>query len=146
MRDLADVHFCSFLTIGKSHVWKVNRGSYAFKALASVITDLTAIKNPISNLKTMLIKHIPAYLARKVVLFGSVARGDERPDSDIDLFVLVKNNHGKEQIGPFIEKASDSCFETYGNRLVPYILTEEEARKKKGLKLLSEIEAGIRII
>jgi len=146
MRDLADVHFCSFVTVGKSHVWKVNRNSYAFKALSSLIIDLTAIKNPLSDLKTMLTKHIPAHLVRKAVLFGSVARGDERPDSDVDLFVLVKNNHDKEQLGPFIEKASDACFEAYGNRFVPYILTEEEARQKKGLKLLSEIETGIRIV
>lgn len=30
-------------------------------------------------------------------LFGSKARGDARPDSDIDLLIVVKDDEGKEQ-------------------------------------------------
>jgi len=37
--------------------------------------------------------------ARNVRLFGSVARGDEREDSDIDLLVDVEPGHGLLSLG-----------------------------------------------
>jgi predicted nucleotidyltransferase len=37
----------------------------------------------------------------RVVLFGSIARGDSEPDSDIDVFVLVKNTTEEELIDGF---------------------------------------------
>lgn len=37
-------------------------------------------------------------------LFGSVSRGEERPDSDIDLFVRFRHNYSlKEQLGLMVE-------------------------------------------
>jgi len=110
--------------------------------MATICVTVTTLRSRRTEILEVARKHG----ARNVRVFGSVARGDSGPDSDVDLFVLVKNNHDKEQLGPFIEKASDACFEVYGNRFVPYILTEKEARQKKGLKLLSEIETGTRII
>lgn len=34
----------------------------------------------------------------KVVLFGSVARGDSQPDSDVDVFVLMKDGTNEELV------------------------------------------------
>ena len=33
----------------------------------------------------------------------------------------------------------------YGNRLAPYILTDQELKQKKNLKVISEIKKGIEI-
>lgn len=35
--------------------------------------------------------------AEKVILFGSRARGDNRPESDIDLLIIQKNDFGKSK-------------------------------------------------
>ncbi len=45
---------------------------------------------------------------RGLVLFGSEARGDARPDSDIDLLVLLQ---GPVRLGPDISTAVDAVYD-----------------------------------
>lgn len=145
MRELSEVNFVDFVTIGKAHLWKVNRKSYAFKTLSEFIKGVSSIQEPLDDLKDMILTNIPKTLAKKVVLFGSVAKGAEKTDSDIDIFFLVKNSKDKEKLGSALEKLSNVCLETYGNRLSPYVLTEQEAKKKARAKFLSEINNGVQI-
>lgn len=145
MQELTDVNFVDFVTVGNAHLWKVNRKSYAFRMLSILIEGVSDIKEPIEDLKNMLIKNIPNVLVKRVVLYGSVAKAMEKADSDIDIFILVKNKQDKEKIEPSIEKISNLCFEIYGNRLAPYLLTEQELKQKKKLKIISEIDKGIQI-
>jgi len=145
MRELAEFNFVNFITVGKAHLWRVNRKSYAFKALSSLIKGISGIKNPIEDLKGMLLRNLPKTLIKRAVLFGSVAKGSEKVNSDIDVFILVKDKQSKKKLEPQIEKLSNLCFEVYGNRLSPYILTEREMKQKKDLKVISEIDKGIEI-
>lgn len=145
MRELSEVNFVDFVTIGRAHLWKVNRKSYAFKALSEFINGVSRIKDPLDELKDMILTNIPKNLIKKVVLFGSIAKGAEKTDSDIDVFFLVKDSSNKEKLGSALEKLLNVCLETYGNRLSPYILTEQEVKKKARQKFLSEINKGIKI-
>ena len=145
MRELSEVNFVNFVTIGKAHLWKVNRKSYAFKVLSEFTNGVSRIKDPLDDLKNIILKSTPKALVKKVVLFGSVAKGAGKLDSDIDVFFLVKDNKDKEKLGFALEKLSNACLETYGNRLSPYILTEQEVKKKARAKFLSEIDKGIEI-
>jgi len=145
MRELSELNFVNFVTIGKAHLWKVNRKSYAFKVLSEFINGVSRIKDPLDDLKNMILKNTPKALIKKVVLFGSVAKGMEKIDSDIDVFFLVKDSGGKEKLGSALEKLSNACLETYGNRVSPYILTEQETKKKARQKFLSEINKGITV-
>lgn len=145
MRELSEVNFVNFVTVGKAHLWKVNRKSYAFKVLSEFIKGVSGIKDPLDDLKRTILAHLPKALVKRVVLFGSVAKGEEKTDSDIDVFFLVKDAKDKEKIGSALDKLSNRCLATYGNRLSPYILTEAEAKKKSRQKFLSEINKGIEI-
>jgi len=40
---------------------------------------------------------------------------------------------------------SNICFENYGNILSPYLLTENELKRKKNLEIISEVDKGIQI-
>jgi len=145
MRDLAELNFVNFVTIGKAHLWRVNRKSYAFRVLSELIKGVSGIKKPLEDLKKILLRNLSETLIKRVVLFGSIAEGSERINSDIDVLVLVKDKQSKEKLEPQIEKLSNICFEAYGNRLAPYILTEQEMKQKKNLRIISEVDKGIQI-
>ena len=145
MRELAEFNFVNFITIGKAHLWSVNRKSYAFKVLSEMIKGVSSITDPLADLKKTIWKNLPKNLIKKMVLFGSVAKGQERPNSDIDIFVLVKNGAAKKKIESSMDKLSNLCLEIFGNRLAPYVLTEQEMKEKKNLKIISEINKCIQI-
>ena len=145
MRELGELNFVNFVTIGKAHLWRVNRKSYAFRVLSKLIKGVSDIKEPLEDLKLIMLNNLPKALIKKVVLFGSITKASERSNSDIDVFVLVKDKESKKKIESQIEKLSNICLEAYGNRLAPYILTEQEMEQKKDLKIVSEINKGIQI-
>ena len=145
MREFSEVNFVNFLTIGKAHLWRVNRKGYAFKVLAKFFNGISGVKKPLDDLKDTLSTHIPKTLVKKAILFGSVAKGKGKIDSDIDIFFLVRDSKDKEKLEVALEKLSNTCLEIYGNKLSPYIITEQEAKKKTRVKLFSEINKGIEI-
>ncbi|MBI5195832.1 MAG: nucleotidyltransferase domain-containing protein, partial [Nitrospirae bacterium] len=136
MRELTEFNLVNCVTVGKVHLWRVNRKSYAFRVLSKLIKGVSGIKEPVEDFKDTLLKNLPTTLIKRVVLFGSVAKGLERVNSDIDVFVLVKDEQSKKKLEPKIENLSNACFEAYGNRLAPYILTEQEMKQKKNLKII----------
>jgi len=145
MKELSQLNFVNFVTIGKAHLWKVNRQSYAYQVFSKLIKGISEIKEPLENLKIDILKNLPKTLIKRVVLFGSIAKGSEKPDSDIDIFILVKNKQDSEKLEISLEKLSNICLEVYGNRLSPYILTEKELKQKERLKVISEINRGLQI-
>lgn len=145
MRELSDMNVVAFVTIGKAHLWRINRKSYAFRVLSELFKGVSDIREPLEDLKKILLKNLPKTLIKRVVLFGSIAEGSEKSNSDIDVFVLVKDKQSKKQLETQIEKLSNLCFEVYGNRLAIYILTKWEMKQKKNLKVISEINKGLEI-
>lgn len=145
LQELAGVNFTNFISVGKAHLWKVNRKSYAFKCLSELIKGMAGINGPIDDLKTTILKNLSKTAVEKIALFGSVADGSEKISSDIDIFILVKSAPDKEKLEPFVEKLSNLCLELYGNRLAPYLLTQTQLKQKKYAGIISEINKGIQI-
>ena len=145
MQELAEMNFVHYRAVGKAHLWKVNRQSFAYKALGQFMDSLKTMPNPLSELKRVILRHLPKSLVKRVVLFGSVSRNKEKPDSDIDLFILVDNAQDQRVLEKSIEKLSIECLEIFGNRLAPYILTKRQYNEKKDLDVIGELEKGIQL-
>lgn len=143
MQQLKEINFVRPGRVGRAHVWKLNRGSYAFQVLSRVIETFASIDSPLDDLKETILANLPLPAIEKLVLFGSVSRHDERHDSDIDIFILVKDESIRAEIQASVEALSLICLERFGNTLSPYILTQKGLREKEGLKLLFEIKSGI---
>src|SRR5690606_34697246 len=73
-------------------------------------------------------------------LFGSFARQDARPGSDIDLLVIVNNARERERAGNILADAQVSLGRKYGWPLQPAIFELSRLRRtrRKGSTLLDE--------
>jgi predicted nucleotidyltransferase len=145
MRELAEANFVDNTVVGRTHIWKVNRKSYVYGTLSKIIKTMNATLAPIEDLKQTLLKNLPIDMTKKIILFGSVSKRTEEPNSDIDLFILVKLQKYKEAIEPYIEKLALTCLDRYGNVLSPYVLTEKDMKQKKSLNLIRDIRSGIQL-
>jgi predicted nucleotidyltransferase len=65
---------------------------------------------------------------RRAVVFGSVARGDERGSSDVDLLVEMQTERDRESVWDHLLPLSSKIREKYGLNLAP-ILTSRTARR-----------------
>jgi predicted nucleotidyltransferase len=67
-----------------------------------------------------------------VVLFGSRARGEAKPESDIDVVIVVRGlprNRFERYAG--LRDLADEVSEDFGEAVAPILLTPEEAQKVK---------------
>ncbi len=143
MQELAAMNFVQYSRVGKAHLWRVNRNSYAHGSLKQLVEALKIVSDPVAELKKIILSCLPVSLVKKIILFGSIAQNKGKPNSDIDLFILVKNANDQKKIEESIEQLSTQCLEVFGNRLSPYILTEGQLKQKKNLKIIVEINQGI---
>lgn len=130
---------------GRSVVWTPRTDSHAYKT-ANEFYDNRKNTMPLEHLKSGIVRDLKGSGVMKAVLFGSVAKGRERYLSDIDLFVLVKEDSDKFGVEKKLEEMSDKYEKLYGNTLSPYVLTEKELEKRKKLPLIKNIEKGERLI
>ncbi len=142
MRELLEYNLVNFATAGRAHLWRLNRKSYAFNALSSLIECADRIREPLEDLKKTIRTNLRGTPAERAVLFGSIAAGSEKANSDIDLFIQVKDAAAREKMELAADKLSALCLEKYGNVLSPYILTRREIDNKKDLNVISEIKKG----
>ena len=145
LRELEKWGLVYYERIGRAHVWKVNRKSYPFAVLKTLQEQIESISAPFDELKNDVLRWLPQDIVHRAVLFGSVAKAEEEIDSDIDLFLLVKNKDSVALLEGALERLSIQCLEKFGNRLAPYILTENEFRQKKNSALIAEISKGIQL-
>lgn len=82
---------------GSAYLYELNRQHLA----APYVVGLAGVRDELFARWRQLIEDWPVR-PRAVVLFGSAARGDMRPDSDIDLLVIV-DNHSEVFVGPLEE-------------------------------------------
>jgi len=145
MRDLAEANFVHNTVVGRTYIWTVNRKSYAYATLSKIIKAIDTALAPREDLKKIVLQNLPPEMIKKIILFGSVAKGSENSTSDIDLFILVKNQRKKKAIEPHIEKLNHICLDRYGNVLSPYVLTERDMNQKKNPNLIRNIRSGIQL-
>jgi predicted nucleotidyltransferase len=82
LKDLAQLGLVTTETVGRAGVHSINEAHVAVK-------PLRALLSPLASLKTV-IGEIVGDQVKAVIVFGSIARGEPGPDSDIDLAVIAK--------------------------------------------------------
>ncbi len=74
---------------------------------------------------------------KRIILFGTVAKGEEKPESDVDIAIIVS---GKKEIEEKINKSASLLLKEARIRVIPLVLTEKEVNENKIFR--REIENG----
>lgn len=141
IKDLTSMNLVNLEHHGKSNLLKLNKNSYLFEPLKNLFLSEEAT---IIKLKEKIKKHLSIYYIKTVAIFGSVAKGEEKINSDIDLFIITDN---KRLTNEAMEKLQKEINMEFGNILMPYIMTKEEFKNKKNKPIMKNIiENNILII
>lgn len=145
MQELADLNLVHYAVVGKAHLWKVNHNSYAYRMFDKLIKNMEVWIDPLTELKQIILRKLPLKRIERVVIFGSISKNAEKPDSDIDVFILTRDAQSQKKVEEVVEDLSNECLETFGNRLSPYILTEQQYNRKKDRGIITELNKGIQV-
>ncbi|MEX0835938.1 MAG: nucleotidyltransferase domain-containing protein [Nitriliruptor sp.] len=123
LRRLTEQGIVTMAVAGPAHLYSLNRDHLA----APYIVGLCQVKDQLRHRVTELVQRWPVP-AEAVILFGSAARGEMRPTSDIDLFVVrpdaVDEDVWRDQAAELAERVSAWT----GNDARAVEMTPEEVR------------------
>jgi len=119
---------------GRSHVWRLAPEHVLRDVLIRVFQgEANSLELLKGDIETVL-QPLPV---KRAFLFGSIARGDERPTSDVDLLVLVESKAAKEKVEGALSRASSRFSLRFGNPLSPLVLDNSQTRRPAGPQLIN---------
>ncbi|TET68148.1 MAG: hypothetical protein E3J56_11765 [Candidatus Aminicenantes bacterium] len=135
--------------VGKTYLYQFNHDNYVAKELL----------HPLFKKEERLLKVISRLLRDEfsekvkervvsIALFGSVEKKEDRPDSDIDLLVLVARAKDKEKIERAFDNLNEKTMRLFGKIVSPYIESVSGFRRKykQGLPVVKEIVQSHKLI
>jgi predicted nucleotidyltransferase len=145
VNELFAMNFLRVSRAGNVNLWEQNEGSFAHAELARMMKEFPGAVRPLEHLKRTLKNGLKSRGVIKAVIYGSISAGREKPGSDIDLLVVVKDKLVKA-IEPAIFKLEKECITLYGNPLSAHILSERDYAARQGLEVIKAAGKGIKII
>ncbi len=130
--------------VGRASQWGLNKESIVVEEVSSLINVEGKIY---MELKSKIYETLGREKSiQKVVLYGSVARKREKPESDIDVFILVTTKKDKELAAELVGKLNKYLFPRYGNVISESIYSEREWKDMEKTKIFKKIESEGEII
>lgn len=141
LRELYQATVLNFRRVGNSFVYSLRDGHLLVEMLRACFEQEATARQRLSEI---LQKKLGSVLRRQIItaaLYGSTARGDERPTSDLDLLIVVSSAEAKPQVEQALERFYDAIITEFGNSPSFYINTVREVRSKfeKGLPVFENI-------
>jgi predicted nucleotidyltransferase len=130
--------------VGRASQWSLNKESILVNEVSGLINlERKIYKELKSKIYETLIKEKSIL---KVMLYGSVVRKKEKPESDIDVFILVRSKKDKELAAELVGKLNKYLLPRYGNVLSETIYSEREWKEMGRTKIFKKIESEGEII
>jgi len=149
LRELNNERALLLRSIGRSYLYRLNKENLIISELLKPLYERES-KIPdnvyraiVRNISSLVIKDIVS-----IVVFGSIKKGKERPTSDIDLLVLVRNSEDKRKVEEDFGKVNEKIVGKFGNTISSYIqsIKEFKLKYKKGLALVKNILKSHRLL
>jgi predicted nucleotidyltransferase len=154
MKELLDINAVEYFSVGKALVWGINKESFTYPHIeylikALNITPLDFIRAEIAMALGKGIGRIRQGAPSRIIaayIFGSVAKGTSRPDSDIDVLVISESGQDKEELARELqESVGKDISDKVGNFVSFHIYSKREVESKNPGWLKKAIESGIRV-
>jgi len=130
--------------VGRASQWGLNKESILVNEVSGLINlEGKIYKELKSRIYETLIKEKSIL---KVILYGSVVRKKEKPESDIDVFILVRSKKDKELAAELVGKLNKYLLPRYGNVISETIYSEREWEDMGRTKIFKKIESEGEII
>ncbi len=124
-------------TLGRLHSWSLSIEHALAEPLQRLFEAEPALLEQLRERLEATLRPLPI---ERAILFGSIARAQERPESDIDLFVETRGNAEKERVAEALGRASVEITQRFGNPLSNLILTRAQVERGWNPALLAAIE------
>lgn len=149
LRELNNERVLLLRSIGKSYLYRLNKENLIISDLLKPLYERESkipdevYRDIVRNISSLVIKDIVS-----IAVFGSIKKGKERPTSDIDLLVLVRNPEDKRKVEEDFGKVNEKIIGKFGNTISSYIQSIEEfkLKYKKGLALVKNILKSHRLL
>jgi len=138
LKELVSENLVRMRRKGRSYLFSLNKDSFLAEKLGYIFsTDHL----PLKKLEELISSRMPKRDIVSIVLFGSIARREEGPDSDIDLFCIVGDKGDKENFRERLLGLNALTLRLFGNSVSPTISAVSEFRRnfKKGEAFVRDI-------
>ena len=141
IHELENFGIIKIQPVGRAYQLELNKKSYILDKVIEPIIE--SEKNTFAELLILLKKHLDTKKIVSAAIFGSVVKGQEKIDSDLDLLV-ISNDH--DHAIAQMSQAGEQVFSMFHGNLSPIIFTEKEFKvKQKGSLIQSIIDNHILI-
>ena len=128
---------------GRDHIFTLNRKHFLFKkAILPVYSGERALRSSLEETLAGMLSPVVV----SAIIFGSVARHEEVPGSDLDLCCITKNSLEKDRVRTVVNDNALHLSRKYGVALAPILFSEQEFRRKAHSRLIGDIVREGRVI
>lgn len=121
---------------GPSHVWMLASQHWFSDHLVKLFEKE---RQSMGVLKSELLAAVARLPVTRALIFGSIAREEERPSSDIDLFVQVRGKEEKLRTEDVLSAFSPKFAVKFGNPLSSLVMTNDQVSRSSNPRLIEEI-------
>jgi predicted nucleotidyltransferase len=126
--DLEEMNILHVETHGRANAVRLNEESFLAQHLQHIFK---LERETVSHLVEDIGKSFSGFEAASIALFGSLAKGDGGPRSDIDLLIITEDKNGaEERTGALQEKLAWK----FGSSVSPHILSPREFKKERAFR------------
>lgn len=141
VQHLAKFGIIEVQPVGRAYHLKLNEKNYILNKIIKPIFD--AEQSTISQLIQTLKKHLDDRKIISAVLFGSVAKKEEKLGSDIDLLIISDDfDHAIS----LVSEASTEVFEVFRGSISHIVFSSKEFKAKKAGDLIRSIRSNYTLI
>jgi predicted nucleotidyltransferase len=145
LKDLVEQGIVSLRKVGRSNLYELQKEHLVVSEwLNPLILGEKNLKRRLAETVIKALSTAPSSL----LVFGSVARREEKAGSDIDLLIVMPDHSDLKKTETELESAGEEVSRLFGNRLSPLIISRTEVlRRRRGRDaFLREVMGGAEVI